>query len=215
MIARRRRRCMLALFRRQALDLSGRSQWARSTVSRPTSPTRLPPARWSSGPASVVKELVENAIDAGARPRRDSRRARRQEAGPRRGRRRGDGAGGCAAGDRAPRDQQDPPRRRSGGDSDARVPRRGAAVDRVGVAFRAAHARARARQRHRDSRQRRRGGVGRRSRRRRGHRRSRSTISSTTCRRGGSSSSPTAPSRRRCRGSPRSWRWHIPRSASR
>jgi len=44
---------------------------------------------------------------------------------------------------------------------------------------------------------------------------SRSTTCSTTCPRGGSSSSPTGPSRRRSRGWSPSWRWRIPRSASR
>ena len=43
---------------------------------------------------------------------------------------------------RAPRDEQDQARRGSGSDRDARVSRRGAAVDRVGLAFRAADARA-------------------------------------------------------------------------
>ena len=96
-------------------------------------------------PASVVKELVENAIDAGAR-----RLAIHVELGGKKQVRveddgEGMDAGRRAAGDRAARDEQDPARRRSGGDPDARLPRRGAAVDRVGVALRAAHARARAR----------------------------------------------------------------------
>ena len=62
-------------------------------------------------PASVVKELVENAHRRRRAPHRHHRRARRQEADSRRGRRRGDGAGRCAAGDRAARDQQDRARR--------------------------------------------------------------------------------------------------------
>ena len=69
-------------------------------------------------------------------------------------------AGGRAAGDRAPRDEQDPPRRRSRADRDARLPRRGAAEHRVGLALRAAHRARGSRIGHRDPRQRRRGRVG-------------------------------------------------------
>ena len=77
-------------------------------------------------PASVVKELVENALDARRAPHRHCRRARRQEADSRRGRRRGHGAGGCAAGDRAARDEQDRARRRTS----ARSARSGSAARR-------------------------------------------------------------------------------------
>ena len=87
-----------------------------------------------------------------------------------------------------------------GGDSHARVPRRGAAEHRVGLAFRAAHARARvARPAPRFA------STAEPSLRARGRRAarapaSRSPTSSSTCRRDASSSSPTPPSRRRSRG---------------
>ena len=79
-------------------------------------------------------------------PHRHRHRARRQEADPRRRRRRRHGCRGRAAGDRAARDEQDRARRRSRRDPHARLPRRGAAQHRVGVALHAAHARARGEQ---------------------------------------------------------------------
>ena len=95
-------------------------------------------------PASVVKELVENAIDAGAR-----RLSIHVELGGKKQVRVEDDGDGMEPEDarlaiERHATQQDPARRRPRRDLDARLPRRGAAVDRVGVAFRPAHARARA-----------------------------------------------------------------------
>jgi DNA mismatch repair protein MutL len=72
-----------------------------------TSPIRSPPAKSWSVRRPVIKELVENSIDAGARRLCDHRRVRRQEADPVEDDGEGMDAGGRAAGDRASCHQQD------------------------------------------------------------------------------------------------------------
>ena len=116
-------------------------------------------------PASVVKELVENAIDAEATPRPVTV----EYGGKRLIRVEDDGVGMDPDDARLCLERHATSKirhcRRPRRDRHPRVPRRGAARDRLGLALPDAHPRSRRGRRHRDPGQRRRRRVGRRGRR--------------------------------------------------
>ena len=139
-------------------------------------------------PASVIKELVENSIDAGARRIVDHRRARRQEADSRRGRRRGDGRRRM----RGWRSSATRRARSARADDLERIATLGFRGEALPSIASVSHFTLRTRARgadigHRDPRQRRRRGVGDARRACRRARRSKSPTCSTTCRRAASS----------------------------
>ena len=121
-------------------------------------------------PASVVKELVENALDCRRPPRPGGAGAGRQDPGPGERRRQRDGAGGRGARARPPRHQQGEERRRSRRRRHLRLPRRGAARHRLRLPLHPHHLRRR-RHRHRAERHRRPARPGRRRRPAAGHHR--------------------------------------------
>ena len=141
-------------------------------------------------PASVVKELVENSLDAGRALDRGRRRRRRREPHPRHGRRLRHRARRAPARVVAARDEQDRDARRSRKPRVDGVSRRGAAEHRFGLAAHADVARCRRRARVADRLQRRRGRRAAAGGARRRAPRSRSATCSSTRRRGASSSGP-------------------------
>ncbi len=163
-------------------------------------------------PASVVKELIENALDAGAAHRRRARRRRQAQDHDRR-RRIGDGARRRRAGRPSPCHFEACDLRGSRAGVDARVSRRGAGGDRRRRPRRALERGARGRRlagahRRRPHQRRRSGGAPARD-----HDRG-AVCSSSTSRRAASSSRAPRPScaarSRWCRAT----RWRAPRSGS-
>ena len=145
-----------------------------SSACRPTSPTRSPPAKWSSGRRRSSRSWSRTR----STPARAASSITVEFGGKKLIRVEDDGEGMEPEDARLAIERHATSKIRRADDlgahRDARLPRRGAAEHRVGLALRAADARARRRVRHRDSRQRRRRRVGDGSRACRKARRSKS-----------------------------------------